>query len=507
MKIICANCKRILKGSDKALGHRAKCPKCKAVFRVTLQDCLPEKTQNATPPVEKNSTTDQQFKWAMVISAVGLASAAIIITVFIMSSSHPQKPQTDVSTQLVRSKQSGIDLKESDERKSNHVEFSQKVTHQEVKTGPESTSSELASSSNTSKVPLGKKTGRTIDKSTKSSKDQKDTTPPDLSTSELVEKVDQSICKIETDSGCGTGFLIASDLILTNGHVVNFWSKLNCYFPSKYEPYQVEIVWLNSDIDVAFLKLDKHGPTPIDISKWDEIKRGDNVVVIGYPGTLGSSISSSVTMGILSNRTSIKGTYFYQTDAALNPGNSGGPVFDATGQVIGIATLKEINKENIGYVLPISYAYSELDKFRKATRKEITSKLARYAYNADHKAIIEKSMLAILMLAEMEKAWANAIRFGTDFTESVRIVSSKYSDTSGSCASRIKKMDRSMDYYRHTVSRNNLRVVNRARTILIEAFEFVKAPSGNYRRFEEYWPARIAELTKTIEMIEKENIP
>jgi S1-C subfamily serine protease len=420
---------------------------------------LPEKAQDPSAPAKNNDTTDQQFKWAMVISAAALAGiAAMIITVFVMKSSYHQEPQVPAHSQSTTTK--SIDKKRE-------------------------------------------RSSQVVSKPPKSSNNQKNITSAELSTSELVEKVDQSICKIETDSGCGTGFLIAPNLISTSKHVVNFWSVLNCYFPSRYEAYRVEIVWLNPDIDVALLKLcGDDSLTAIDISKWDEIKRGDKIVIIGYPQTSGQTISSTITTGILSNRTSIEGTYFYQTDAAINPGNSGGPAFDMSGKVIGIATLKEIDKENINYILPISYVYAELAKFHKATPKEITSRLAWHAYETDRAAIKVASILATALLTEVESAWADAITFRTDSTEAVHSVSFKYSDTVSYSAYIIQRMDRSMELYKHTLSSDKLKALNLARTILSEAFEFVKAPSGSYRRFEKYWPVRIAELNEALTMLE-----
>jgi LSD1 subclass zinc finger protein len=504
MRVICANCKRILKVPEKAMGHRIKCAECKTIFPVTLQDCLPERAQNSSAPANNNGTTDQQFKWTMVISAAALAGvAAMIITVFVMRSSYPHKSEIAARSQPIKSEPSDPDIKEFGSQIPNGLEDSKKATHEEMGTGAQSTNNELDSSLKTPKVSLWERLSQAVSKPTRSSNNQKNITSAELSTSELVEKVDQSICKIETDSGRGTGFLIAPNLIATNEHVVNFWSVLNCYFPGKYDAYRAEIVWLNPGIDVAFLKLyQDDGLTAIDISKWDEIKRGDKVVVVGYPHTSGQTISSTITMGILSNRTSIEGTYFYQTDAAVNPGNSGGPAFDMSGKVLGVATLKEINKENMSYVLPISYVYSELAKFHKATQKEITSQLAWHAWEADRAAIKIASILAIQMLAEVESAWANAINFRTDFTQAVYSVSFKYSNSASSSAYIIQKMDTSLQIYKHTLSSDKLKAMNLARTILAEAFEFVNTPSGSYQRFEKYWPARIAELNEALMMLE-----
>ena len=299
MRVICPNCKRVLKASEKVMEHRVKCAECKTSFLVTLQDCLPERVQNSSISAKDNGILKQQFKWVMVISAVALSSVvAIIITVFVMKSSYLQEPQVTVHSQSATIKPNDSN-KEFGEQTHNNLE---KVTHEETKTGVQSTKNKLDSSLKTSKVSLRERLSQDVSESAKSYNDKKDITPAELSTSELVEKVDQSICKIETYSGCGTGFLISPNLIATNKHVVNFWGELNCYFPSRYEAYRAEIVWLNPSIDVAFLKLyEDSNLMAIDSSKWDEIKRGDNIIVIGYPSTSGSAISSAITKGILTS--------------------------------------------------------------------------------------------------------------------------------------------------------------------------------------------------------------
>ena len=497
MRVVCENCKRILKVPESALGHKVKCGECNAVFYITLQDCFPDK-QKSTVSIEKKDTKTPRFNSVIITTTISLVCiATTIIAVFVIKNLYLQKPLSFNNHQPVTSKPT---IKLSNNPIPNIAETSLKTTPDKTKLSI----SESTSSTKPLQVSSGKGQDETADKSTTKSNNPKNIVSPSvLSVSELVEKFDQSICKIETYLGNGTGFLIAPNLIVTNGHVVNFWSELTCYFPGKYDGYQAEIVWLNPNIDVAFLKIYENGPITIDISKWDEIKRGENVVVIGYPGTSAQTTNSTVTSGIISNETSINGISFYQTDAALNPGNSGGPVFSTSGKVIGIATLREIDKENIGYALPISYAYSELVSFRKKSQENINSKLAFYAYDADRKIIKSESIVAMIMLADMETTWRNAIMLHTDITEAISTYSQENSKIADEQVIRIQKMDKSLNFYKHILSTRELEAMNLAKKILVEIFQFVINPSGSYQRFEQYWPNRTTKLNNALKIIEE----
>ena len=161
----------------------------------------------------------------------------------------------------------------------------------------------------------------------------------------------------------GSGFIISDDgYIVTNHHVIEDASsvKVTLYDGTSYD---AEIIGSDASNDVALLKVDATGLTPVAIGDSDELEVGDQVAAIGNP--LGQ-LTFSLTVGYVSaldRAINTDGTpiNMLQTDAAINSGNSGGPLFDMNGNVIGITTAKYSGNtssgssiEGIGFAIPIN---------------------------------------------------------------------------------------------------------------------------------------------------------
>ncbi|WP_242491887.1 S1C family serine protease [Miniphocaeibacter massiliensis] len=169
--------------------------------------------------------------------------------------------------------------------------------------------------------------------------------------------------------GVGSGVIITDDgYILTNSHVVSDGEAevINVVF-SNGEKIAAELVWQDSSLDLAVVKVDKNGLTPIEIGNSDEVAVGDKAIAIGNP--LGLDLQSTLTSGVISglnrtitleNNTSMDG--LMQTDASINGGNSGGALLNSKGQLIGINTAKASKGEGIGFAIPINTAKSIVDK-------------------------------------------------------------------------------------------------------------------------------------------------
>ncbi|MBO1751890.1 trypsin-like peptidase domain-containing protein [Actinotalea sp. BY-33] len=166
---------------------------------------------------------------------------------------------------------------------------------------------------------------------------------------DIASQVLPSVVSIEVrgsaGAGTGSGFVLREDgYILTNNHVVSAAAEGGAQIAvlfSDGSEHPAELVGRTSEYDLAVLKVDLQGLTPLALADSDAVVVGDPVVAIGAP--LG--LRGTVTTGIVSalNRPVSAGdaeeTAFInaiQTDAAINPGNSGGPLVDATGEVIGI---------------------------------------------------------------------------------------------------------------------------------------------------------------------------
>jgi serine protease Do len=200
---------------------------------------------------------------------------------------------------------------------------------------------------------------------------------------EIAEKMIPSVVGVKTynkefipgeeaqtqDVGYGSGFVVSSDgYVVTNSHVVESGDYVKVVLSDGTE-YDATVRGRDYDSDVAVLKINATGLTPVSIGDSDGLQVGEMVVAIGNP--LGEQLAGTVTVGYISslNREIQSGNRTYhvlQTDAAINPGNSGGPLLDANGQVIGVNTLKSmfagvdaygdtIASEGIGFAMPIKY--------------------------------------------------------------------------------------------------------------------------------------------------------
>jgi len=147
--------------------------------------------------------------------------------------------------------------------------------------------------------------------------------------------------------GLGSGFVISADgLIMTNAHVVDGATQVTVKFPDRRE-YKAKVLGVDKPSDIAVIKIDAKGLKPVKLGDPSTLQVGEWVLAIGSP----YGFENSVTAGIVSatSRALPEGTYvpFIQTDAAVNPGNSGGPLFNLRGEVIGINS--QIYSQTGGY--------------------------------------------------------------------------------------------------------------------------------------------------------------
>ncbi len=135
--------------------------------------------------------------------------------------------------------------------------------------------------------------------------------------------------------------------------------------------YQGNVVWSDSDIDLAMVKINVKDLPYVVLGDSDSVKVGQTVYAIGNP--IGFEFQRTVTSGIVSaiNRTIIldedeNSSYMenlIQTDATINPGNSGGPLINSQGEVLGINSVKITSAEGIGFAIPINTAKTIIQSF------------------------------------------------------------------------------------------------------------------------------------------------
>ncbi|MCB4811048.1 S1C family serine protease [Methylovorus menthalis] len=169
-----------------------------------------------------------------------------------------------------------------------------------------------------------------------------------------------AVATVFAGNGHGSGFLISDNLILTNQHVVGDAKAVNVKFGNGLELVG-NVIATNSARDVALVKLNAVLPKFFNISKTlPDI--GAEVYAIGTP--LDQSLSSTISKGIVSNIRDIDSKNFIQSDVNIRPGNSGGPLLDKNGNVIGIAVsgvvINQVS-QGINFFIPINDALKVLN--------------------------------------------------------------------------------------------------------------------------------------------------
>ena len=205
---------------------------------------------------------------------------------------------------------------------------------------------------------------------------------PALNVAEVLKKIQPSVVTIIaiTEAGMnpgratGTGVVITSDGdILTNDHVVDGADNVSVLFAGDTEPTPATVLAVDVGNDLALIHVDKTGLTPAVFADPDSIDIGDEVVAVGFALDLDGG--PTVTRGIVSalNRTIVSGDGaldgLIQTDTAISSGNSGGPLVNTRGQVIGINTAvfqssSEVAANNVGFSISVAEALPVIEELR-----------------------------------------------------------------------------------------------------------------------------------------------
>ena len=193
----------------------------------------------------------------------------------------------------------------------------------------------------------------------------------ELTVKEAVDRFGEGVVLIKNPSALGSGFIIREDgHIVTNAHVVQgetqltvtVYKKVDGAFEKKvYE--KVKILAVNPFVDLALLQIDaaELGDTKLTkvyLGNADEVKVGNSVFAVGAPQGLERTVSEGIVS--TTNREN-KGMVYIQTTAQVNPGNSGGPLFDRKGQVVGVVAWKLLFSEGLNFAIPINYVQHFLD--------------------------------------------------------------------------------------------------------------------------------------------------
>jgi len=186
----------------------------------------------------------------------------------------------------------------------------------------------------------------------------KSETSPDFS--DIIEDVIYGVVSVKTDVTQGTGFIITEDgYIVTNSHVIESSSYSNA-ITADQQTIPMELIDYSSTLDLALLKI-PGSHSKLTLANSDEIKVGEKVIAIGNPYGYSFSVSEGIVSAVDRVMAGYGGEYV-QTDAAINFGNSGGPLINTQGLVIGINNLKIAGGDNMGFALESNYVFDEVNR-------------------------------------------------------------------------------------------------------------------------------------------------
>lgn len=196
-------------------------------------------------------------------------------------------------------------------------------------------------------------------------------------------------------TGKGSGFVVEGDLILTNKHVVLGDQATYAVFTNENRQFEAELVALDPILDLAILRAPGLSLPPLALGDSDSVKLGQTAIAIGnalgeFQNTVSVGIISGLARNITANGIGISEELqgLMQTDAAINNGNSGGPLLNLRGEVIGINVAVASDAENIGFAIPINEISRSLKSVRKTGDIKVPFLGVQYFENPDGPGVI-----------------------------------------------------------------------------------------------------------------------
>jgi len=179
---------------------------------------------------------------------------------------------------------------------------------------------------------------------------------------EVIDIFKDIVIQIATPYSTGTGFYLKDlDLIVTNEHVIR--DNREVVIEGTLLPKQLSrVIFTDPKYDLALIEVKENNDNPSSkLAKDDSLSEGDIVIAIGHP----FGLKYTATQGIASNTEHLQNdVYYIQHDAALNPGNSGGPLINTKGEIVGVNTFVFKDGNSIGFSLPVKYLIESINEYK-----------------------------------------------------------------------------------------------------------------------------------------------
>ena len=183
---------------------------------------------------------------------------------------------------------------------------------------------------------------------------------------EIVAKTRPAVVVINTDDALASGFIIKPDgIIVTNHHVVANVKAMSVKLSTGEVYRNVSLLSDDPINDLAFLKIEAVDLPIVPLGNSNNVKLGDEVLLVGAPEGLEQTVSNGLISGIRLD----DGVRILQTSAAASHGSSGGPLINRNGEAIGVMSFKLENGENLNFARPINYVRGKLDALNTSSQK------------------------------------------------------------------------------------------------------------------------------------------
>jgi S1-C subfamily serine protease len=247
-----------------------------------------------------------------------------------------------------------------------------------------------------------------------------------LEPKEIFAQCSPSVARVQVAGWTGSGFLAKPGIVVTNSHVIapGLANKIRVTFPSApggNAPLIATLLHEDRTRDLAILRIENKG-TPIPLAEGD-CPRGEKIVVIGSPGRPdGDVVENAVTGGELSASVQKDDLNWYQISAAINGGNSGGPVFNTRGQVIGVATWSWVNKQAMNYAVPSADILTGIQRAQARSVREVDQVAAEHDAALAYSRLGKATWLCVFGMAGYSDARTEAARRSEDLDTALQRV-------------------------------------------------------------------------------------